>query len=118
MRSLLWHDSKYDFPCHTIYMKAPDSFTDSDFEKLEETGFSFEIRDEKVLFDTDNFQPGYVFFKAGNGTQGVIRVKGFAPLAEKVEEQYGGVLIVTTPVNPVLYIDVKCPASFVDPKIR
>lgn len=118
MRSLLWHDSKYDFPCHTTYMKAPDSFSDDDFDNFEQTGFTFELRDEKVWVNTDNFKTTYLFFRAGNGTKGVIRVRGFAPPAEKTSEGWGGWLVTTAPVNPVLYIDVKCPASFVDPKIR
>lgn len=118
MRSLLGHNSTYNFPCHTIYMKAPDSFTDADFENLEKNEFSFEIREEKVEFPTGDFKPGYVFFQTGKGIRGVIRVKGFAPLGSKTESQWGGWVIVDSQVNPVLYIDVKCPASFLDPKIR
>lgn len=118
MRSLLGHDNTYNFPCHTIYMKAPDSFTDADYENLEKNGFSFDIQEEKVEFATADFKPGYVFFKTGKGTCGVIHVKGFAPPTTKTESQWGGWVIVDSQVNPVLYIDVKCPASFVDPKIR
>lgn len=119
MRSWLGHNDNYNLPCHTIYMKAPDSFTDTDFEKLDDTGFSFDIEEQKVIFNTQTFQPGYVFFETGNGIQGVIHVKRFTPTGSKREDFMGmGFLFITTPVNPTLIMDIKCPANFIDPKIR
>lgn len=112
MRKWLGHSDDYNFPCHTVYMKAPDTFTDEDFEKLEETGFSFEFQEEEVKINTNSFQPCYVFFRAGNGTQGVIRVKSFVPLSSYTNSY------ATIPINPALVVDVKCPAKFVNPEIR
>lgn len=116
MRSLLGHQNEFNFPCHTIYMRAPKSFTDADFEKLDETGISLDIREEKVEFGTAPFEPGYVFFETGNYVQGVMRVKRFTPLGEK--EKVGFVSTTYTPVNPTLVIDIKCPANFLNPSIR
>lgn len=118
MRSLLGHTDTYNFPCHTIYMKAPDTFTDDDYDKLEETGFSFTIQDEKVEFSMPSFKPGYVFFEAGNSTQGVIRVKGYTPQGVSITDVVPGIWTRTTPVNPALRVDIKCPANFVNPRIR
>lgn len=119
MRSWLGHTDSYNFPCHTIYMRAPATFTDTDFEKLEETGFSFNIQEEKVEFNTLGFQSGYVFFQTGNGMQGVIHVKQFTPMGTKVEDFMGmGLIFYTTPLNPTLIMDIKCPANFTTPKIR
>lgn len=116
MRSLLGHQDEFNFPCHTIYMKAPDGFTDADFEALDETGILFDIQEERVEIGTSAFEPGYVFFETGNCTQGVMRVKRFTPLGEK--EKVGIVSITYTPINPTLVIDIKCPAGFVNPTIR
>lgn len=116
MRSLLGHQNDFNFPCHTIYMKAPDSFTDADFEKLDDTGILFDIHEEKVEIGISSFEPGYVFFETGNCALGVMRVKRFTPMGEK--EKVGIVSITTTPVNPTLVIDIKCPTSFVNPTIR
>lgn len=119
MRSRLGHDDTYNLPCHTIYMKAPDGFSDTDFEKLDDTGFSFDIQEEKVIFNTKAFQPGYVLFETGNGIQGVIHVKRFTPMGVNREDFMGmGIIFYTTPVNPTLIMDIKCPANFIDPKIR
>lgn len=116
MRSLLGHQNEFNFPCHTIYMKAPESFTDTDFENMDATGILFDIREEKVEFGTALFEPGYVFFETGNYVQGVMRVKRFTPLDEKVT--VGIISTTTTPVNPTLVIDIKCPVNFVNPGIR
>lgn len=116
MRKWLWHSDEFIFPCHTIYMQAPDDFTDEDFENLEESGFDFKILEQTVKIATRPFQPGYVFFQTGTGTKGVIRVKSFTPLGSKTLENW--LQKSTFPENPTLAIDIKCPANFVDPKIR
>lgn len=119
MRSWLGHNDDYNFPCHTIYMKAPSSFTDEDFEKLEDRGFFFDIKEEKVVFGTTDFKPGYVFFQAGNGVQGVMHIKRYTPMGTKINDLMGmGFYFITTPINPTLIIDIKAPANFVNPKIR
>lgn len=116
MRSLLGHQNNFNFPCHTIYMRAPAAFTDADYENLDETGISLDIREERVEIGTSAFEPVYVFFETGNCAQGVMRVKRFTPMGEK--EKVGLASIVTTPINPTLVIDIKCPANFVNPSIR
>lgn len=120
MRKYLGHDSYYDFPCHTIYMKAPSSFTDDDFENLSSEDFATTITDEEVTIPVttpDDFQPVYVFFKTGNGVQGVIRFKqyfeGYSTILDR-----GGAVTYEYPVNPSLLMDVKCPAVVANPQIR
>ena len=118
MRSLLGHSDSYSFPCNTIYMKAPDSFTDEDFKNIEETGFSMDIVDEKVVVDTKNFRPMYMFFETGAGIKGIMHIKAFYPLGETETSDWGGYLVMKYPVNPSLLIDIKCPSNFVNPQIR
>ncbi|MDE6452447.1 MAG: hypothetical protein K2L23_09260, partial [Odoribacter sp.] len=43
IRRYVGHNNKYNFPCHTIYMKAPANFPDADFENLNAETFSFTI---------------------------------------------------------------------------
>ena len=121
MSSYLWYNITLTCPCHTTYTKAPATFTDEDFAKLEDTGFSFESKDEKVVFGGTEatFSPGYVFFETGNGIQGVIRIKRFIPMGEiSMPFDPSGVTYLTTPVNPVLIIDIKYPTNAVNPPIQ
>lgn len=118
MRSMLGHNDKFNFPCHTIYMRAPETFTDADFDKLEETGFTFTIQEEKVEFPISSFEPGFVFFDGGTGLRGVIRVKGFTPVGTKTTSIIAGLWDKISTANPTLKVDIKCPANFVNPRIR
>ena len=121
MSSYLWYNITLTYPCHTTYTKAPATFTDEDFAKLEETGFSFESKDEKVVVGGTEatFSPGYVFFETGNGIQGVIRIKRYLPMGEiSMPFDPSGVIYLTTPVNPTLVLDIKYPTNAVNPPIR
>ncbi len=115
MRQWLWH--QYEFPCHTKYMKMPESFTDADFDKLEETGIAFEIKEENVEISIHDFKPGFVLFETGNGVQGIIRYKKYTPISLFTEEWFEGYTVTST-INPTLLIDVKCPATISNPQIR
>lgn len=115
MRSFLGHDHKYDFPCHTRFMPAPESFTDADFTNF--SSFNFKVEDKQVTIPTRDFKPKYLFFETGNGIQGVIRVRSFIPASSYVED-YAGVLFTTRPINPSIKMDVKCPAVVDNPRIR
>ena len=115
MRQWLWH--QYDFPCHTKYMKMPESFTDADFDKLEETGIAFEIKEEHVEISIHDFKPGFVLFETGRGIQGVIRYKKYTPHSLLSKEYFEG-YTVTSDVNPTLQVDVKCPAIIANSQIR
>lgn len=117
MRSKLDHQDKYNFPCHTIYMKAPKDFTDEDFENLSTDSFSFEITEEKVEVPTANFKPMYVFFQTGRGVQGVIKAYSHTPLGSREVIEYGMYRYVY-PVNPALLLEIKCPAVVANPQIR
>lgn len=117
MRSKLNHQSEYNFPCHTIYMKAPADFTDEDFENLTSDSFSFEITEEKVEVPTANFKPVYVFFQTGRGVQGVMKVYGYTPLGVR-ETIEMGVIKSVFPANPALLLEIKCPAVVANPQIR
>lgn len=114
----LWGDPAFTFPCHTTYMKAPDTFTDDDFDKLQETGFSFDSKDEKTIIQTKDFKPGYVFFQTGNGVQGVIHFKKFTPPDKDVVEVPESGMVITQPVHATLTMDIKCPVNFINPPIR
>lgn len=115
MRSYLGHDHRYDFPCHTRFMPAPDTFTDKDFMSFD--SFTFKVEDQPVMIPTKDFKTSYLFFETGNGIQGVMRVRAFIPASSYVED-YAGVLFTTRPINPSIKVDVKCPAVTENPKIR
>lgn len=120
MRKYLGHSTRFVFPCHTIYMKAPSSFTDDDFENLTADDFTTQITEEEVTIPVttaDDFQPCYVFFKTGNGVQGVIKFKEYTAGYETILDR-GGVITYQYPVNPSLLMDVKCPAVVANPQIR
>ena len=116
VRSLLWHDATYNHPCHTIYMPAPDSFTDEDFENLDSVGFDFEVEDEPVTFKGEPFTKGFVFFLTGNGLKGVIRVNSCTPMIVVQESSIFG--IISYEEGAKLLIDIKSEASFQNPAMR
>lgn len=116
MRSKLNHLNEYNFPCHTVYMKAPADFTDEDFDNLTSDSFSFEITEEKVEIPTQNFKPCYVFFQSGKGVQGVIKAYSHTPLGSRTVSS--GFTTMIYPVNPALLLDIKCPAVVANPQIR
>lgn len=118
IRSMLDHKSKYDFPCHTVYMNAPEGFSDTDFENLSADDFSFQITEEKVKISTADFKPAYVFFQTGKGVLGVIKVKSYVPQDMKTEyDIYTGGYI-DSPLNPSIQLEIKCPAVVANPQIR
>lgn len=119
MRQYLGHNDKYNFPCHTIYMKAPASFTDEDYENLNAQEIPYEIQEETVTVPADEeaFEQCYVFFKTGRGTTGVMRIKQFTPSYENTLVM-SDVVSYLYPQNPALLIDVKCPSVSSNPQIR
>lgn len=118
IRSMLDHKSKYDFPCHTVYMNAPEGFSETDFENLSADDFSFQITEQKVKISTVDFKPAYVFFQTGKGVLGVIKVKSYVPQDMKTEyDIYSGGYI-DSPLNPSLQLEIKCPAVVANPQIR
>lgn len=117
MRALMGHTPAYHYPCHTIYMRAPESFTDADYEKLEETGFTFDMVEEKVNYPVDAFRPGYVFFEAGTGNKGVIRLIRLTPPVELAFSPIG-TFVVYTMTAPGFMMDVKSSVRFANPGIR
>ena len=116
MRAMLGHNDTYNHPCHTIYAWAPGSFTQDDFDKLEVTGFDFDVVEEKVTLGTEPFEGGFVFFKTGNGIKGVIHLKDFSPMTSRVTTQI--VFTVTSEIAPALIMDVKSEVSFQNPIMR
>lgn len=110
----------YTFPCHTIYMKAPDSFTDADFDKVTETGLTADVKEETVRIPIgDNFKPCYVFFRTGRGAKGVIRVRGFREAGKTYTPYpYSPMHVITESRPASLTIDVKCPAVIYNPAIK
>lgn len=118
VRSMLDHNSKYDFPCHTIYMNAPESFTEADFENLSADDFSFQITEEKVKVAIADFKPAYVFFQTGKGVLGVIKVKSYIPQDMKTEYDVYSSGYIDSPLNPSLQLEIKCPAVVANPQIR
>ncbi len=120
MRSMLGHNAKYDFKSHTIYMKAPDSFTDADYENLTTESFLFQLNEEDVEIPTQDFKPCYVFFQTGKGVLGVIKVKSYTSLDSKLDldPSFGGSMGNVLPQNPALQLEIKCPAVIANPEIR
>lgn len=120
IRSRVGHRDKYNFPCHTIYMKAPDDFSDADFEHLSAETCSFDMKEETVEIPTQHFQPCYVFFQTGKGVQGVIKVISWVPEGVQVRSMDGmdGMMGDRVPQNPVLQLEIKCPAVVADPQLR
>lgn len=117
MRAMLGHSDNYNFPCHTIYAWAPDSFTGEDFENLDKTGFTFDLENgSEVIFRTEPFKEGYVFFKTGKGTKGVIHVKDFTLMGSQTSNSIFGSS--TWETAPKLVMDVKSEASFPNPIMR
>lgn len=110
----------YTFPCHTIYMKAPDTFTEADFEEVSETGLTAEVKEETVSIPLgDNFKPCYVFFRTGRGDKGVIRVRGFREGGKTYTPYAWSALhVITESRKAALTIDVKCPAVIYNPTIK
>lgn len=110
--------NEFNFPCHTIYMKAPSTFTDKDYDDIDKKGFEFEVREEKVTISSENIKPSYIFFMDGKGRKGVIKVKSFIPGYIKETVLYGGFFIGRYPVGPMLVLDIKSPASYMNPIIK
>ena len=122
LRGMLGRSARYDFRSHTVYMKAPDTFTDADFENLTTESFSFVITNEEpVAIPTRDFRPSYVFFQTGKGVQGIIKVKSYTPQKMQLDIDwdwgYGheGEL---GPLNPSLLLDIKCPTVIANKQIR
>ena len=120
MRSHLAHKAEYLFPCHTKYMKAPESFTDTDFENLDATAFNTDIKETNVeipVTTSEDFQTSYVFFETGHGVKGVMRLKQYTPRSEGSYDYYG-VMTYKYEIGPKLLMDIKCPAIVSNPQIR
>ncbi len=120
MRQHLGHKVEYLFPCHTKYMKAPESFTDTDFENLDATAFNPDIEESDVeipVTTSDDFETSYVFFETGHGVKGVMRLKQYTPRSEGSYDYYG-VMTYKYQIGPKLLMDIKCPAIVSNPQIR
>lgn len=119
-RAILGHLAENNFPCHTIFMKAPSSFTDSDYDDIEKTGMNFEVTEEVVKFSMKDFKPGYIFFDAGNGTSGVIKVKGIRAPFEMTTDMLAGLgwIIAHNMTSHQLICDIKATTNYGNPKIR
>ncbi len=120
MREHLGHKAEYLFPCHTKYMKAPKSFTDTDFENLDATAFNPNIQETDVeipVTTADDFETSYVFFETGHGVKGVMRLKQYTPRSEGSYDYYS-VMTYKYEIGPKLLMDIKCPAIVSNPQIR
>lgn len=120
MRAHLGHKEDYLFPCHTKYMKAPDSFTDADFDNLEANNFNTDIIESNVeipVTTADGFKTCYVFFETGRGVKGVMRLKQYTPQSMGSYDYYG-VMTYNYQIGPKLLMDIKCPAIVSNPQIR
>lgn len=120
MREHLGHKAEYLFPCHTKYMKAPASFTDTDFENLDATAFNPDIQETDVeipVTTADDFETSYVFFETGHGVKGVMRLKQYTPRSEGSYDYYS-VMTYKYEIGPKLLMDIKCPAIVSNPQIR
>lgn len=120
MRAHLGHKAEYLFPCHTKYMKAPDTFTDTDFENLDATTFNTDVEETNVeipVTTSEDFQTCYVFFETGHGKKGVMRLRQYTPQSEGSYDYYS-VMTYKYDIGPKLLMDIKCPATVSNPQIR
>lgn len=118
MRDWLDHGKNYKYECHTVYMNAPASFTDEDFDNLSADDFTIDITEEKVTIPTENFKTSYLFFQTGRGTLGVIKVKGWTPKGTKSSYDPMSANYQDVTLNPSLILEIKCPATVATPPIR
>lgn len=118
MRDWLDHGNRYKYQSHTIYMNAPESFTDADFDNLSVDNFTIEIKDEKVTVPTVGFKKKYLFFQSGKGTRGVIKVKGWTSIGMKSTYDPMSACYQDVTLNPALILEIKCPATVATPPIR
>ncbi len=101
-------------------MKAPASFTDTDFENLDATAFNTNIEESDVeipVTTSEDFETSYVFFETGHGVKGVMRLKQYTPRSEGSYDYYG-VMTYKYEIGPKLLMDIKCPAIVSNPQIR
>lgn len=113
------------FPCHTRYMKAPQNFTEEDFDKITQSSdLDFVIEGEpRVEISLSTSQPEFIFFETGKGMRGVIKVKDTTPFKVSVSdfsEMTGGLgtATLTSNVNPSIITDIKYVSSVANMKIR
>lgn len=106
----------YIFLNHTEYAAAPADFTDEDYYSvsIDDIPAYFE-NPVNAVFSVENFEPGYVFFKSGQGLMGVIKVKEVTP-GEYVETT--GIIVHRYTLGPQLLIDVRSPGNFTSPLIK
>ncbi len=116
---------RYILPCHTEYMMAPISFTQEEFDNYSVEDFPKNFKDEpiKIKASNDEFTAKFIFFKDGNGTKGIIRVRELIMPESDYEVLIIGTIISSTaqrkPTSPYLTLDIKYPGvPTPNPKIR
>ena len=120
IRSYLGHNSTYNHPCHTTYMRAPSSFSHADFENFQLSDFPERIEPEDIRFYISDFKPAYVFFHTGNNVKGILHVKSYTEFTYVYEtpSPLGNPPHYQNERSPSLFMDIKCPASYNNSKIR
>lgn len=73
-------------------------------------------QDEEVSFSVDNFEPGFFYFEAGDGTIGLVRVKAMLPPKDCVDVLMG-VIETRYTIQEQLIIDIKSTTNYGNPKI-
>jgi len=111
---------RYILPCHTEYMKAPSNFSQTDFDNYTVSDFPKNFKNETVKFKatSNDFTPGYVFFKDGNGTKGIFKVRDLALPASEYEVLISSIAQ-RRPASVSILMDIKYPGKPIpNPKIR
>ncbi len=115
-----------EYPNHTLYVRAPSTFTEDDYNNIQVTDIPSYFNNSTntpVVFSVDNFEPGYVFFKSGQGLMGVMNVKSVAEgrhIENDIFAIYGlpGYLVQHYQLSPNLLVDIKSPGNFSSPQIQ
>lgn len=116
VQSVVGHEPDYYYACHTRY-KMADGMTEEQFQKFDgSTMPTFSDDDPKVLFSSTDFQPGYFYFEAGDGTAGLVRVNGLEPRTNKSTFLWG-VFEMRYTIEGQLLMDVKATTNYGNPKI-
>lgn len=126
MRSYVDHKSIYNFTAHTTYMYAPSTFTDADFENINDESFSFDMVPETVAFAVNNFTPKYVYFEAGAGKADAYAIRGIIKVSDIKALGTTRINVAEPPlvhykikeVNPTLSIEIKYPTKYNNSFIR
>ncbi len=120
LESSQYLNEENSFPNHTEYTMAPSDFTEEDYNNVEisEIATYFSKSTIPAVFDIENFKPGYVFFKSGQGLMGVISVENVTPSSHHKDIIMANMMWNEGTNTPGLIISARSPGNFSSPQIK